>query len=197
MATSSRLTVRRSAGPARAMRQVAIVGLLCLVGGARAGIPTFGAQDIQTVFFIDKTDDKNRVDYGLRLDAACAPVGKAPLFPYWREFEKAPPVRIHDLGWWEYVIYGVSDQRVVGRSEQGVLLRIQLRRLARPIEITVSKDPDGHCQTQAKTVIAGVADAELISVHATLSKIVKKVLYIDVLGRRSNGGEPISERMHP
>lgn len=172
---------------------------LCLgaATAASAGIPTFGAQDIETVFFIDKTDDKNRVDYGLRLDADCVPVGKAPIFPYWREFEKAPPVRIHDLGWWEYVIYGVSDQRVVGRTDQGVQLRVQLRRLARPIEVTISKDGEGHCHTLAKTTIGGVPGVEFLSVHATLSKIVKKVLYVDVFGRRPESGEPISERMYP
>jgi len=176
----------------------AIFGLLGAGAGlAWAGIPTFGAQDIETVFFIAKSDDKNRVDYGLRLDADCVPVGKKPLFPYWREFENSPPVRIHDLGWWEYVIYGVAEQRVVLRSEQGVQLHVQLRRLARPIEVMVRKDPDGRCRSLSTTTIGGVPNVEFLSVHATLSKVVKKVLYVDVFGRRLDNSQPISERLYP
>lgn len=34
-----------------------------------------GANDVQTTFFIAKSDDRNRVDYGMRLDTNRAPVG--------------------------------------------------------------------------------------------------------------------------
>jgi hypothetical protein len=46
-----------------------------------------------TLFFISKSDDENRVDYGMRLDSKCAPYGDESVFPYWREFEPLPPVR--------------------------------------------------------------------------------------------------------
>ncbi len=188
----------RSVGLIAGARLAALFGLFLMPGSAHArGVPEFGANDVQTVFFIDKTDDKNRVDYALRVDADCVPQGKAPLFPYWRVFENAPPVRTLNLGWWEYVIYGVSDQRVIERTDQGVLLRVQLKRLARPIDVTVRKGPDGKCSTFAKTTIGGLPDVEFLSVHATLSKVVKKVQYVDVQGRRPGTNEPISERMYP
>jgi hypothetical protein len=58
----------------------------------------FGANDLPTLFFIAKSDDRNRVDYGMRLDSRCAPYGDEPVFPYWREFEPPPPVRTRSMG---------------------------------------------------------------------------------------------------
>lgn len=162
---------------------------------AARGVPVFGPHDVETVFFIDKTDDKNRADYGLRLDADCVPVGKDPLFPYWRVFENAPPVRTLNLGWWEYVAYGLSEQRIVTRSSSGVLLRVQLKQLARPIDILVRRSDDGRCSAVARTTIAGQSGAEFVSVHVTLSKVIKKVLYVDVFGRAAEGQQPVSERL--
>ena len=72
--------------------------LLAISGAEESGDPAWGPHDIQTVFFFSKSDDKNRVDYGLRLDANCRPVGEEPLFPYWREFESEPPgLKTHSL----------------------------------------------------------------------------------------------------
>lgn len=65
----------------------------------------FGAHDVQTVFFIAKSDDKNRVDYAIHLNEHCAPTGDDAIFPYWHEFEYNPP-HTHTLGMLEYVPYG-------------------------------------------------------------------------------------------
>lgn len=183
-------------GSARGIGLIAagVVALSATPVAAR-GVPVFGPHDVQTVFFIDKTDDHNRVDYALRLDADCAPVGKEPLFPYWRVFENAPPVRTINLGWWEYVAYGLSEQKVLSRSPDGVLLRVQLKQLARPIDVLVRKAEDGRCTTTARTMIGGQSDAEFISVHVTLSKVIKKVLYVDVFGRKAATSEPLTERL--
>ncbi|HNN93214.1 MAG TPA: DUF4833 domain-containing protein [Pseudomonadota bacterium] len=175
-----------------------VVGGMLAIGAGRAearGVPSFGPHDVQTVFFIDKTDDHNRVDYALRLDAECVPQGKEPLFPYWRVFENAPPVRTLNLGWWEYVAYGLSEQKIVTRSPGSVLLRVQLKQFARPIDVLVRRGEDGLCTTQAKTTIASQEGIEFISVHVTLSKVIKKVLFVDVFGRKPESGEAVSERM--
>jgi hypothetical protein len=170
--------------------------MLLSAGPADArGVPSFGPHDVETVFFIDKTDDHNRVDYALRLDGECVPQGKEPLFPYWRVFENAPPVRTLNLGWWEYVAYGLSEQKIVTRSPGSVLLRVQLKQLPRAIEILVRRGTDGRCTTTARTTIAGQAGIELLSVHATLSKVIKKVLHVDVFGRRVDSLEPVTERL--
>ena len=64
-----------------------------VAGDARADAVPFGAHDVATIFFISKSDDHNRVDYAIHLDAHCVPVHDDAMYFYWREFEKAPPVR--------------------------------------------------------------------------------------------------------
>ena len=86
---------------------------------AGAGAPSFGANDLETLFFVAKSDDKNRVDYGMRLDKHCAPVGDEPVFPYWREFEPPPPVRTKPMSGFSKMGYGISTQKVLKRSAAG------------------------------------------------------------------------------
>ena len=86
---------------------------------ALAGEPKFGRNDLETLFFVSKSDDHNRVDYGMRLDDHCAPVGDEPVFPYWREFEPPPPVRTKPMGAFSKMGYGISTQRVLRRTETG------------------------------------------------------------------------------
>lgn len=57
------------------------VALTTLTSRAPASELRFGANDLQTLFFISKSDDRNRVDYGMRLDSRCAPYGEEPVFP--------------------------------------------------------------------------------------------------------------------
>ena len=51
---------------------LAFAALLAVVLGgvsdAKAGEPPFGRFDVRTVFYISKSDDHNRVDYGIHLD---------------------------------------------------------------------------------------------------------------------------------
>ncbi len=48
------------------------------------------------VFSIAKSENKNQVQYVVRLDAHCAPVGPAPVFAYWRMLEKGrDPFALH------------------------------------------------------------------------------------------------------
>src|SRR5258708_30624688 len=76
------------------------------------GIP-FGTFDVPTVFFISKSDDRNRVDYAMRLDPSCDPVTAEPVFPYWRGVERSPPLRTHSLGVFQGVAHGIRQQRGV------------------------------------------------------------------------------------
>src|ERR1022692_4639671 len=116
------------------LRRVSLVSFVVLTtsGDARADTMQFGPHDVETVFFISKSDDHNRVDYGIRLNDHCAPVGDDAVFPYWREFEH-PPVRTHSLGVFEYVPYGFSEQRLVHRTPTGGDQLVRLKQLERPI----------------------------------------------------------------
>ena len=64
-----------------------VFALAMTVGGdARAEAIVFGPRDVETVFFVTKSSDRNRVDYGIRLSERCAPVNDDAMFPYWRDF---------------------------------------------------------------------------------------------------------------
>lgn len=162
---------------------------------ARANDPAFGAYDIPTVFFINKSDDKNRVDYAIRLDHRCAPASDEAVFPYWREFEKAPPVRTHSLGIFEYVAYGVSEQRITRFQPAGGQDDIRLKPYARPIAITTSRAADGRCTSTARTTIAGVPGAVLQSIYVKLAGFMS-VSYVLVRGRHPRTGAPLEERIN-
>lgn len=171
-----------------------VAAVVSRAGDARAGTVSFGPNDVPTVFFIDKSDDRNRVDYGIRLDGSCAPTGDDAVFPYWREFEHAPPVVIHSLGMLEYVPYGFSEQRLVHRNSQGGDQLVRLKQLARPILVRARRGADGRCVATAYARIAGVEGAELVSVYAKLAGPMS-VDYVDIHGKNPQTGAAITERV--
>jgi hypothetical protein len=182
--------------PAR--RLPLLLALLLLVPSrfASAGEVQFGPFDIQTVFFIDKSDDHNRVEYGLRLDANCVPVGKTPVFLYWREFEPPPPVRVKKSGLLDQVGYGIAEQRLVQQSAEGTVLFMELKQVHRPILVSIHKDASGRCTALPRMTIAGVPEVELLSAHVSLAGFLR-VAHIDLFGRDSATGAVITERLRP
>jgi hypothetical protein len=156
--------------------------------------PTFGPHDIETLFFISKSDDRNRVDYGMRLDADCAPREKDAVFPYWREFENSPPVRLHPLGLFEYYPYGIATQRVLTRTASGIEYHVRLKRIHRDLVVTTTKEADGRCTAMVHTTIAGMERVELQSAFAKLRRAMS-VEYVDIHGRDPRTGQPIDERI--
>jgi hypothetical protein len=170
----------------------AIAGAL-IAPAAMAAYPPFGANDIQTVFFISKSDDHNRVDYWMRLDKNCQPINDDAVTPYWREFEKAPPVVTHATGLLDQMAYGVAAQRIAKRSPTESDYAMRLKAVARPIGIVTRRAPDGKCVAVARTAIAGVV-SELLSIHVKLSSPFS-VEYIDIKGKDFKTGKAIVERM--
>jgi hypothetical protein len=172
-----------------------LAAVTSIAGDARADTVQFGAHDIETVFFISKSDDHNRVDYGIRLTEHCAPVNDDAIFPYWREFENSPPVRTHSLGMLEYVPYGFSEQRLVHRTLTGGDQYVRLKQLTRPILVTTHKEADGHCTAVAHARVANVEGAILTSVYAKLAGIAS-VDYIDIHGKNPQTGADLTERVN-
>jgi hypothetical protein len=173
---------------------LAVVALTTLTRSALASEPSFGANDIETLFFISKSDDMNRVDYGMRLDSHCAPYGDEPVFPYWREFEPPPPVRTRMLGAFAKMGYGISTQKVVRRAADGGETTIKLRQVGRLIFITTSRGENGRCIALVRTKIANIQYAELFSIFVKLSGPLS-VSYLDIKGKNLATGKPIEERL--
>lgn len=160
---------------------------------AHASDITFGSHDIRTTFFISKSDDNNRVDYAMRLDASCVPYGDAPVFGYWRVFEGSPPVRLKELSFMDRVPYGIADQHVNSRSATGGELSLRLKQLDRLILITTKKEADGTCSVLTRTAVNG-APVQLVSVFAKLAGFAS-VDYIDVFGKDLRSGVAVTERI--
>ncbi len=172
------------------------LGVLVVLGAAPLvhAEGRFGPHDIRTLFSIGKNTDKNQVQYGIRLDADCVPVGDSPIYPYWRVYEKNPELT-EDLNFLDRTAYGVRNQTVEQRSPAGSKVVMRLRATSdRSIGIYVHKEGN-TCKGEALTFISGVA-SRLKHIHVQLSGPLS-VSYIDISGARVDDNQPITERAHP
>jgi hypothetical protein len=165
---------------------------------ARGGSATV-AQDVASVFFIAKSENKNQVHYGVHLDEACAPVGIAPLFAYWRMLEKGPGA-VEPLLFQEEAAYGFASQQLLGRDRDGRgRILASLRALpSRPIVVAVARaaaGPGDRCLATATTTIAGQT--------ATLSSVYAQIAWpfgveaLVLTGRALSDGRELRERIRP
>lgn len=110
--------------------------------------------DVPTVFYVSKSDDRNRVDYGVRLDDQCRPSGRRPIFAYWRRFEPGAP-RFGDLSALDRQAYGITRQRVVSSNEGGTWLELGLRAVrGERLHVLATPGADG-CEARVRMTIRG------------------------------------------
>jgi hypothetical protein len=179
---------------ARLLVSVLVFTLASLAGRrAHADPITFGPHDVATVFFIAKSNDRDRVDYGIRLDANCLPVDEAA-FAYWRDFDGANSTVTHSLSWLQRMAYGISSQAAVAHSAAGVDYRIQLKQFAQPIDIFIRRDSKGTCLATPRMKIAGVAGARLLSVYLQLDGPAS-IKYVDIHGLNPATSAALFERI--
>jgi hypothetical protein len=164
---------------------------------ARAGEPPFGRFDVQTIFFVSKSDNHNRVDYGIHLDEHCVPTQGDAVYFYWRELEKAPPVRFRTPGMLDRVGYGISEQRALPSAPSAGVYMVKLRQLpVKPVQIMTTRSADGRCTTQARATING-KDSELSYAFVKLNRggLMPSVDYVDLHGKDLQTGQEVVERM--
>ena len=184
-------------GP-RAGAFAAILGVsLFAMSNAIASEPPFGPFDVRTVFFVSKSDDHNRVDYGIHLDAHCVPTQDEAVYIYWREFEKAPPVRVHGPGMLDFIGYGISEQRLLLKTPTVGVHYVKLRQLPQmPVQIITTQGADGRCTAQARSTIGG-KDRELSFAYVKLGSTfpTPSVEYVEVHGKDLETGQEVVERL--
>jgi len=174
---------------------VALV-LLAVASAGRLALADarFGPHDIRALFAIDKSDDRNRVEYGIRLDQNCVPRESAPVYAYWRQVERGPEVT-DDLNLTDRTVYGIKDQQISAQPGGGTRVVIRLRATSsRSIGIYVRKR-NGVCLADSTTFIAGAA-ARLRLIHVQLAGPLS-VSWIELRGERTDSGQPIVERIKP
>jgi hypothetical protein len=159
--------VKRQSGRRSLLPAVALAALLAVVLQAP---PSWAAgdelpQDVP-LFTISKSQNKNQVQFAVRLDGQCAPLGEQPVFAYWRMLEKSP-VAIESLLPIEQRAYGIKVQVVTARGAMDGNVELRLRALPdRRIVVRSYRARDG-CGARAEIAIEG-APANLYNVHAML-----------------------------
>lgn len=149
----------------------------------------FGPNDVPTVFAIGKSDDNNQVQYALRLTRDCHPVGREPVFGYWREYDQDE--RLEPMSWLDSFGYGIGAQAVTADA-----VRMTIKTAPeRPIEIEVSQRADGTCAAVPYTRIHGQR-ARLALVYLRLNGPLS-VSWVELRGTALDGGEPVVERITP
>jgi hypothetical protein len=144
------------------------------------------------VFSIAKSENKNQVQYVVRLDDRCAPVGPAPMSAYWRMLEQGPAQTAPILPR-EVAAYGLASQLILGSDSSGGRVRAVLTALpSRPMTIEMSRGSDGRCQAVAVVSIAGVP-ARLFDVYVHLKW--DGVDYLLLQGSSMDGSHNVREKI--
>jgi hypothetical protein len=150
------------------------------------------AAPVHAILRIDKSENRNQVFYGARVDAACRPKGANPIFAYWRMRERGPNITENLLDH-EQQAYGIETQRVLALSNQGGSVRVQLRAWPdRPIQLQLFRATNG-CVARALLDIQRTP-AILQSIYIDIGFLFS-VNYALLRGIRSTDGTPIHEKL--
>ncbi len=174
---------------------VVLIAIALVPADVRGDGPRFGRHDVQTVFYIAKSENRNRVDFGIRLDSNCQPRGNEPVFPYWRMLEESPTT-LEGLSTGEPRAYGIASQRVHDRSRHGTWVHVRLRALdSRPVEILALRNSSGQCDAGARIQIRG-KEAHLHHVYVQLGGgLIPRPRWIQLAGRTVREERRVRERI--
>jgi len=174
--------------PARATALV--VTALAGVAEARPKV-VFGPHDVQTVFSIRKSDNRDEVQYALQLDERCRPRVSEPVFGYWRVFEQGDPPPLLSFSWLDETAYGISQQQVVG---EGASVSVVIRAASKRVIELVPMATPGGCRVEARSTIFGQR-ARLSGIYVKLA--LPFVEYVELRGVSIADGTTLVERVKP
>ena len=141
------------------------------------------------IFYIDRNKNKNRVQYGVKINDDCTPAKKKPIYQFWRMLEKGPNVT-ESVGWLERRAYGIDIQNIRGN-------RITMRLKAMPtrlVTIETSKNKDKCVATAYVSINKKRSQLRYIYVFAEKGFIKPTVKHIDLFGK-SLKGSSVTERI--
>jgi hypothetical protein len=153
----------------------------------------FGPHDVHSVFHVAKSENQNQVHYGLRLDAACRPLGKRPVFAYWKRHRSTGQVDapLEGLG---RRFYGASDEQKVHVGTTGGRVQMHVKALDRVlVDIAIQQTASG-CVAVPTTLINGER-ANLWRAYLQLGRFGMTVKYVDVMGTRPHDGARVVQRL--
>lgn len=163
-----------------------LLGLVPSAAAEAAADVSFGPNDVRSVAFIAKSENKNEVHYSVSLDGACKPANGAPIRPYWRQRERGENATEPLLSY-EHRAYGVKNQRV-----EGFKIFAKFAALERDLVIETWKGANG-CEARALTSI-DKQPAKLHSVYAKLA-FPFRVEYLLIQGYAVSDGHLVKEHV--
>ena len=130
-----------------------VAGLLLLVSinaQAATELP-FHAPD--SVIFLTKNTNNNQVHYGVELDEQCLPIGRSPVYAYWRMLEKGER-ETSKLMFWERPGYGVRQPQEMELGENSAKFEFFIRGVPeQKIRIETFAVKSDHCGARAFTLM--------------------------------------------
>lgn len=169
------------------------LAFLALSGAAWAEAPGFEPNDIESAFFISKSENQNQVHFAIHVDAHCVPRTSAPVWNYWRMREEDGPVSLEKVLPREERAYGIASQDVLTRTAWGGTVRLRLRALPdRAIVLETRQGPQG-CEVDARTGIGGVS-AQLEQVYVKL-RWPFGIASLLMRGRSESDLHPVEEKI--
>src|SRR5579864_6324598 len=143
-----------------------VVPFTLLAMPAYGGAPTPGVRAVP-LFSIAKSENKNQVQYAVRVDEHCAPLPDTPIVAYWRMLEQGPS-RMAPLLARELDAYGPVSQLTTAREADGGKVRLVLKAVpGRTILVETLRGSGGACQALSTVLING-APAHLYNVYVKL-----------------------------
>jgi len=150
-----------------------------------------GPRDPNSVFLVAKSENKNQVHYGVRLDEACNVVGGNPLYGYWRMLEKKG--EIEPILSREIRAYGLNPVQRIEKTSDATTIYARLNAIPdRPLRVTITR-ASGRCEAQATMTIGG-EDAHLRLIYIRLAWPFG-VDYILLRGSRMADGRSLEEKL--
>jgi hypothetical protein len=126
----------------------------------------FAASDVRSMFHISKSQNRNQVHYGLRLNAQCVPTSASPVFAYWRELEQGPD-HLSELLDREQTPYGVAPGQVVSMRRGKARVEFRLRPFPDRALVASPRSRARGCAASVVTNVAG-RPAVLESIHVAI-----------------------------
>jgi hypothetical protein len=169
-------------------RSAAIAALVVVVGSPIANAqPRFGPNDVRSVVFVAKSENKNEVHYAISLDGRCMPARAAPVYAYWRMRERGDAL-VEPLLDREEAAYGVASQHV-----DGSVVHLSLRALAGRTITFETRSEEGRCTARAIASIAG-RPARLTSVYVKIGFPIR-IDHLLLQGIALDDGNVLRERV--
>lgn len=164
---------------------LAVCATLGAAGSAGAlAVPGLAAGDVVSVFRVTKSENRNEVHYGLRVDRACTPRSETPLAAYWRMLERGPSA-VESLAAHEARAYGIGPQQRV-RAGERIELRTTLSAVPTRALRIVAVAQAGGCSAGAFTQIGAASLAQLDVIHVVTAGF-GMIDHLELVGHTADG----------